>query len=509
MNTNQEENKQPLDLGKIVAQAAAAPGKVEMPIEDTEQQPKTTALTEEELAAKLANNAFVPTTDEVEEKHEAITKEDSEGAIQETLDNLDKEWDESYEVRKKFAEAGINPHLTGAVDPEKEAGASEEERERARKMREENERNLTEAEQAKEMEEKHNSGMVVIEKIGDGYLKFNEEEREKLEKADVIRINEVEKVDLTTVKTRKKKKFTTDKIISMVKEAYTFEVVLPSSGMVVSLRGLSTQQLQSLWSVQVDDTIRREATKWRILFDCVTDTSLGKLTFAEFMKNVASTDFETLVFGAMVATYPNDDSIEINCVNQECGQSFDFEYSLRSLIRAEKFTPELTERLLNIIENSHTEEGARLAHEASPVMQTETFKLPQSEYIVTTYTQSAQDLIDITFAQLTEVNDPAYQQSAVLTSAVRQILIPDPEDPEYHIEYTEPEDIIKLIFSLRDKDLLLLSKKIEEVVSDKAIQYGFMNVTCPHCGKYSKTLNLNLTDILFHHSQRVMQTTVE
>lgn len=500
-----------LELSEIVKAATTEPGKIEMPIEDT--VPKTTAITEEEMRERLANNAFKPTSSEDSEgSNDDIEtmdpKEISKRAMEETLEKLDEDFADSYETRKKFSELGINPHLN-AVNPEFEKNATEEEKEKARKAREAKERAMTQEEKEEELEEQHNEAMVVIEKMGEGYLKFTPEEKEKLEKAEVIRLNEIQKVDLSTIKTRKKKKFTPDKLISMTKEAYTFSVPLPSSGYIASLRGLSTQELQNLWVEQDEDVIRRELNKWRILYNCIKTTSIGKLTFDEFMKNTASTDFETLVFAALCATYPADDSIEITCVNQECGESYDFDYSLRSLIRAEKFDDDLKARIADIIEASSSTEDASRVHEESPVSSTESFILPESGYIVTTYMQSAQDLIDISYRQLAEVDDPAYNQAAILTAAVRNVLVPDPEDEGAYIEFEEPADIMKYIYNLRDKDLLILTKKIDEVVSNKNIEYGFMNVTCPHCGKYNKTLALNLTDILFHHSQRLGQTTVE
>lgn len=498
---NQEQN-----LEDIIAQATTTPGKVSMPVTD-EQPTSTGAITEEELANKLAGNVFTPNNGEEKVAGErGLSKDDSEDAIRETIDEMSKDWEESYEVRKELQTMGVNAHLTGTVDPEHESAATAEEREEARKKREEKE--LTEEEQAQELEKEFNENMIVINKMGDGYLNFSKEETEKIEKAEVIRLNEVKTVDISTLKTRKKKKYSTDKIISMTKTAFTIEVPLPVSGYIVSMRGLSTQEMQNLWAEADENVIRRELTKWRILFDCIVDTSIGKLTFSEFQKETASADFETLVFGALSATYPEDDSIEINCVDKDCGKAFDFKYSLRSLIRAERFTPELKQRIGSIIEASTNRENANEVHAQSPVSQTDSFMLPQSGYVITTYTQNAEDLIEVSYKQLAEIEDPAYGQAAILTSAVKTVLVKDPNADEWE-EYDETEDIIRLIYSLRDKDLLILTKKIEGVVTEKSIQYGFMNVTCPHCGKYSKTLALNLSEILFHHSQRYNQTTVE
>lgn len=505
------QENQPLDLQSIVNQAAAEPGKVNMPIaEETAPVRTSSAITEEELAVKKAQNVFKPNTGEVEQAGErGLSPDESKDAIVETIDEMVEDWNDSYEVRKQFRERGVNTHLTGDVDAEHEAGATSEEREAARKQREENEKNLTEEQQAEQLEEEFNEKMLVINKMGPGYLNFTKEEEEKIEKVDVIRLNEVKVVDINSLKTRKKRKYSPDKAISMTKKAFTIEVPLPVSGFIVSMRGLSTQEMQNLWAEADDNVIRRESTKWRILYDCVVDSSIGKLTYAEFRKEVGSADFETLVFGALSATYPEDDSIEIQCVNQKCGKSFDHEYSLRSLIRAERFTDEMTARLANIIEAAGSKEAALAVHEESPVRTVESFILPESGYVLTTYTQSAQDLIEISYKQLAEIEDPAYSQAAILTSAVKEILVPDPEEEGIYDSYDDAEDIIKFIYSLRDKDLLILTKKIEEVLTDKSIQYGFMNVTCPHCGKYSKTLAVNLSEILFHHSQRYNQTDVQ
>ncbi len=488
-----------LDLNQIVKMSTAGEG-VNIPVE-AEKPTTPEDDVEARMNAAMQNNAFTPVQEDTlnVDQTRGLSKDDSKEAIVETINNMATDWNESSEVRKELQTAGVNAHLTGKSEDAKKAEiAAKEEEEK-----------LTEEQEIEKFKKEYADNMLVINKMGDGYLQFSDEEKEKIQKVEVIRLNEVQTVDINSIQTRKKKKYSADKLISMTKATHTFEVPLPVSGFIVALRGLSTQELQNLWVEQDEDVVRRESNKWRILYDCVVNTSIGKLTFSEFMKEVASTDYETLVFGALCATYPNDDNIEINCVNNECGKAYDLKYSLRSLIRAEKFTDDMKDMLAKVIESSTNRENALAVHEESPLKTNDSFILPESGYLIKTYIQNAEEFIEVSLKQLSEVEDPAFAQAAILTSAVQAVLIRDPEDPEFWIENTETEDIIKFIYSLRDRDLSILTKKIEEKIGDRAIKYGFMNVTCPHCGHYSKSLAAPLSEILFHHSQRYQEIEVK
>jgi hypothetical protein len=70
-------------------------------------------------------------------------------------------------------------------------------------------------------------------------------------------------------------------------------------------------------------------------------------------------------------------------------------------------------------------------------------------------------------------------------------------------------DITKIIYSLQDTDILVLSKQSELILEDLSFDFGLMNVKCPHCGHYREEVPFDIESILFYRYQQAMNTTVE
>lgn len=365
---------------------------------------------------------------------------------------------------------------------------------------------------AKELEEKYNEAVVIIDKLGMGsVINFTPEEREKLEHVKKIRLEEVETVNIKAFKTKKSKRNSLDKILKRQPILHSTPIVLPASGYTAVVRGCSTYELISLMSSTENPLIDAE-TKWSLIHSKLEDTSLGKMNFNDFLRATAAVDYNMFIYGILCATYPDDDKIPLKCQAPNCGKEFEHKYSVKSLIRAEKMSDKLKEMVANVIDHSHTEEMAKKVHEESPVNQVKAIKLPVSGIVMDLYVQSAYDLIYNSIKALQENKEEKYNQASVLSTVVKTAYVPDPDsdpnDPEY-FEFSDAMDITKIIFSLTDKDILVLSKQSEVIFDDLTFEFGLMNVKCPHCGHYRETVPFDIESILFYRYQQAMNTTVE
>lgn len=363
-------------------------------------------------------------------------------------------------------------------------------------------------ERAKELEEKYEKAIVIIDKSGMGTVNFTDEEREKLEKVKKIRLEEVETVKVKKFKSKKAKKGSLDHVLKRQPSIHTTPIVATASGYTASIKGASSYELISLMGSSENALIDTE-TKWSIIHSKIAQTSLGAMSFDEFLKATAAIDYNTFIYGLICATYPDDDKLPLTCVNEQCGKPFEHSYSVRSLLRAEKMSEKLGASIAKIIDGSHTEEGAKQVHDESAVSAIETVELPISGYVFDIYVQSAHDLLYTSIKGLNENNDPKLNQASVLSTVVKTAYIPDPENPGEAWEYTDAIDITKIIFSLSDKDILILSKKSELILDDLAFEFGLMNVTCPHCGHYREEVPFDIESILFYRYQQAMNTEVE
>jgi hypothetical protein len=144
--------------------------------------------------------------------------------------------------------------------------------------------------------DRYEEAIVIIDKTGMGsVVNFSPEEQAKLERAKKIKLEEVEVVELPTVKTKRAKKGSAKKILNKINNTRSTSVVLPVSGLTMNLGGCSTYELLTLLTNDRENPVESQRNKWSLLYSKVLDTSIGKLTFDEFLNNVAQMEYEVLV----------------------------------------------------------------------------------------------------------------------------------------------------------------------------------------------------------------------
>lgn len=376
------------------------------------------------------------------------------------------------------------------------------------KVEEEDEDLVDKDEDESTFNEKYNEAIVVIDKTGMGsVVNFTDAEREKLEKVKKIKLEEVETLEIPKIKTKKAKRGSAKKIISKINTVCSTPIVLPVSGLCMDVTGCSTYELLTLINNNQDDIVGTQRSRWSLLHSKVLNTSIGKMDFDTFLNNVAQMEYNIIVYGVLCATYPEVDKFPLTC--PKCNQSFDHEYTVRSLLRVEELSDKMMEAIQYTVDSSHTVQDAKKCHEESLLNIEETFKLPRSGYIFTIGVQTAHDFIEDSMTTIEDI-DEKYAQSAILASAVKAVYIQDPDDGEYFM-LDDQKDIIETIYSLLDTDLLVLGQKIGKIVDGMSYNFGLMDITCTGrtCRRHTNTIPIELDDILFHKYRQVMNTSIE
>lgn len=421
-----------------------------------------------------------------------------------TQDGIAAYMAEMEETVKAHAELESQAGLRGEATEEDEEDSSEGDKEPTDEELEE---------RARERQEKYDTAVIVIDKFQSDNIQLTDEERLKLERVSKIKIQEVETLELKTLKTRKKPKNSVDKIIKRMPTVHHSAIVLPGSGYTAKLRGASSYELVSLMT-DASNALLDAETKWSLLHSKITETSIGNLPFNDFLRSTSATDYNTLIYGLLLATYPDDDTVPLTCENPKCKHSFQYKFAVGSLLRAEQMSEKLQKTVESIVAHSHSEETAQLSHNAAAVNTVQRIKLPVSGIIVDLHTQSAYDLIYNSIKSIVESEEDEanrYAQASMLATLVRNIYVPIPETPEHDPEYYEYDnalDITKVIYSLQDKDIITLSNQGDKM-SDAAFEYGFMNVRCPKCARIHEYIPFDIESILFYRYQQSMSTSAE
>lgn len=432
------------------------------------------------------------------------------GVTPETMDGVNDwlaEMDETLaEAREAAEEAGLD---TDVIENATEASQINKEIAKVKHdvVEEDEDGEEDEDENDPEFKSKYSEAVVVIDKAGMGtVINFTEEERAKLEKAKVIKLEEVETIDLKFIKSKKKKKATVDKILNRISSSRTSPIILPASGLTAEMKGCSTYEILDLVK-QSDNLLLDTQTKWSLIHNKVENTSIGKMDFDTFLKNVAATDISSFMYGIICSTYPSEDTLDLKC--EKCKKEFAHSYSIKSLIRAEKMNDSLKERIATIVDGSTTALGARQVHNDAPVMQSKTFKLPVSGIVVEIGVQTAYDFINNSMKELSENKDSKYNQAAVLSSIVRTLYIPDPDEEGSYIEYDNAADVSKVIYSLKETDILVLTKQGELILDNLSFEFGLMDVNCPNCKHHIDTVPMDLESILFWKYQQASNMKID
>lgn len=434
-----------------------------------------------------------------------LISEEQMAAIEETL----KEIEESTEKAKAEFDAW-NKQQKQESDSNKEFGYSREIEDDESLSEEEKDDNVVDnSESMSDFRKRYDEAVVVIDKTGMGQVvNFTEEERAKLQKVKSIKLKEIETVELKTIKTKKAKVGVADKILEKRNSVRNTTVVLPVSGLTVVLKGCSTFELMGLITGEEFGVMSLTA-KWTLLHSKVENTSIGKLDFNTFLNSVASMEYDMLVYGVLCATFPDEDIFPLTC--PKCKSEIEHKYLMRSLLRAEEMSDQLKNKIKEVADASYTENMAKECFDNSLLNTEKTIKLPASEFLCTIGIQNAYSFI-YDSVQAIDKLDTKYSQSAILTSAIPKMFIPNPDDNgETYLEIDDTEDKIKFVYSLDSKDIAILSNKIAELSEGMQFKFGLMDINCPNvkCKNHVNSIEVELDTILFHKYQQAMNTTIE
>ena len=364
-------------------------------------------------------------------------------------------------------------------------------------------------EQKEDFMKKYEEAVVIIDKTGMGQVvNFTEEERAKLQKVKSIKLKEVETVELQTIKTKKAKTGVADRILQKRNTVRNTTVVLPISGLTMVMKGCSTFELMGL--ITGDNVnVMTLVSKWTLIHSKIESTSIGKMDFNTFLNNVASMEYDILVYGILCATFPDEDIFPLTC--PMCKSEIEHKYQIRSLLRAEEMSDKLKEKFKEVADSSYTEEMAKQCFETSVLNTEKTIKLPDSEFICTLGVQNAYSFIYDSVNAIDKL-DAKYNQATIICSAIPRIYVPNPDDDgETYLEIDDTEDKIKLVYSLNAKDISILSNKIGELTEGLQFTFGLMDINCPNmkCKHHVNSIEVELDTILFHKYQQAMSTTIE
>ena len=310
-------------------------------------------------------------------------------------------------------------------------------------------------------------------------------------------------------------------------------ITLPLSGYRLVMKPLNYYEFIQLGSSpESASRVDTDLKTWSIIYDHITNVSIGKFKdFDDFLKNTKYMDRELLMWGVLIASSEEEETITIKCGNPKCEKRHQLKYNPRSLIHV---NPDLIGKYEWETTGKVAPGEAAIKHFNKLNSKIRRYKLPNTGYIVEVDDRpSAYDFINRRYPLMdklrerflpdnrddldTEEKRDKYlnenaEYSYLLTHAMFITAISKIVDgTEYR--YDNWDDIEKIITTALDmKDAAILIQLVNKLAADNISPMDFYleNFKCDACGREEK--RIPIPDIgntlIFQLSRRLSSTEI-
>lgn len=384
--------------------------------------------------------------------------------------------------------------------------------------------------------EKQTIVQLLIDKTGygsDKEITFDESEKKIIDKATAIRVVEVEDKTLKTM--RVQKDIDPDLSFMETVDKYSMslsksKVVFPISGFRAEMTGLTfggfTDISLDLESEDSDDIINFDKM-WKMystIYNNMINVSCGKFDdFEDFLKKFSYFDVPIAVFGLLLSTQPEVDTITMDCLNKSCKKKYQHKYMIRSLLDFELSSKEYLKALDKV--NDATGHDLFKVADESPVRTIKAIELP-SKVILEFGPISCYDYLYGVLKKINElirigekirkndgepvdgisINDVAKRMEILeYIQVIRGFRIPK-EDGSY-TRITSVDKIIEYIEKyIAITDFNYLTAIYEKAMAEYHVGFSMKNIRCPHCETLTKKIPVNIYTLVFRIQQRMKNT---
>lgn len=365
-------------------------------------------------------------------------------------------------------------------------------------------------------EEKKKTVQILIDKTGLGTdFMFSDDEKAKIRESETIRVNEVKVIDLAAIKAKRSEKSFQENITQFSSSGSRTTICFPASGFRAQMKGMSYGEYSDVALSMENVTFDQYYKRLSIIYNNMVNISTGPFdSFEDFLKNFAYTDIPLALYGMFVSTEAEEQEIGLKCGSESCGNSFNWKYNTRSLLRLERCSDVLLDRMSEIASAPASEFDNIKAKSA--VMNSKLLELPDSKFIVEMGVASAYEFL-YNFVPVLDENtfktafgesvSEVYMNNILLLSTVRSVWVPLANG-----EYTQAlgyKDILDALYQIKPNEIQILAAYTQKIQSQNELVFSFGDVTCPHCKHVTKNLDVTMDELVFQTYERLMSTEID
>lgn len=381
----------------------------------------------------------------------------------------------------------------------------------------------TTEEASPEDEERRKVVEVLIDKTGMGAsFNFSDEEKAKIIESDVIRLKQVKTMELKSLKIIKKQSSFQEKVNEHRLTGGGVRMYFPASGFSADMTGLTYAELSDL-AVDVDDdeyvpSVEEYYKRYTVIFNHMKNISRGEFdNFEDFLRHFAFVDTPLAVYGLVIATFPEINTIGLKCGDKKCDKDFNWNYYTRALIDYNECSDDVVNGI-NRLMKAKAGEYDTFAAEAD-VNNVTLIELPYSKKVICVTTVSAYEYI----YNIIPILDPDTFKAAFGDSiahltmskalfAVNKVLTPAVDKETGESGYEEHEGYKEILDELCDTHPLenqIINGYVSNAMQKYQVFFALKDVECPHCHRKTKVIPINIDSLVFRIYQTVATTEIE
>ena len=333
----------------------------------------------------------------------------------------------------------------------------------------------------------------------------------KVVRSKAIQVNQVELKDVPTA-TRRIDNIADYRALAKrranKKPTELTERALLNSGFVITVKPATSMEMSSVFKSMAQTDLDWQKA-YSFCYEHTVETSIGKLSYNDFVLKVSPLDIETILDGIYEISEPPERNIEVTCGVGDggCGNPFNIKIDVNTLQDVKDLPTESKERIKKIIDVRNEYDAAREFHMDSPSMQVKIMKFGD-RYIYLRST-SGNMLIERN-DRLPQISDQYGALVALLVLYVDKISIvySDRDDAEPDtIDLTTLDIICEELRTLEDDEL----DQLKSVISDELRDFPTMKYSlkghfvCPNCGLVKTKIPCAISDLIFQKVQRMLE----
>lgn len=417
----------------------------------------------------------IPSDEKIPEGQEIQPRKLAEGEMLENVEPKEittiSDTDKARDIHSQTPKSALENLNALVGEKEKEL---EEVKERVEEQKEQEEINsrVIDEEEIKNIKRAVYQDTVVEIESEDEPEKVEEKKEETKEEVDEELLNlKIVKFKKSKDAKEKYKKFKEKRKAVLTQKAY--QGVFPNSGYSAKFLAFASPELLNM-QINMDNTdvISANEILYSKIYEKMVDTSVGKMTYDEFLKCTSLLELNSIFYCLFCGTYPDVNEFPAECVH--CGKPFTFKYNNSALLLVDDDNKEdIIHNTVSVIKAEDPEELLAKSN-VNTIMRK---RMSSGTVIDFRHPSLYNQLVDT----LQKANAEVLGDDSTVINLMPFVENVYVETEDGYLELDSFEDKFEEMNYLSDDDLKDCIELISKIGSDKKVEFGFKGLKCPHC----------------------------